>query len=1114
MKKIKGLHYPISRVARRRFSFAEAFSFTSGKGKAQQLSRILAANINNHIKQNAPSEITVKASYIYSLGLMHTIFKTIIHEYRKSVDSSSSDSSDSSNFLKKKLKTKRIDENFQEFIIQFPVSKVYKKEISEKEYHTELQKSNSEDVLITDMLLVWVLNRNPVFKPYRSLFSENYLQEKAEFELIVTNLYHFCETVKGKNLFADNMVDLLLEPSRKYPDSLIDQLKFLKEKYRSILGDLLKDLLLSFDLIKEEEKIFFPGPGTIHELDYSGIPDEERFSTDLFWMPRVILIAKNALVWMDQLSKQYSQEIKTLDQIPEEEFQTLSRRGFTSLWLIGLWERSEASKQIKISCGNPEAAASAYSLYDYQIAEEIGGWQALHTLRDKAEKHGIKLASDMVPNHTGIVSDWVYNHPERYIQSSHPPFPEYSYESQNLSQHSDIGIYLEDHYYQQSDAAVTFKRVDFRNGETTYMYHGNDGTHMPWNDTAQLDFLNPETREAVIQTILHVAANFQIIRFDAAMTLAKKHIQRLWFPEPGHGGDIPSRSDFSLSNREFHKRIPREFWKDVVDRIHKELPNTLLIAEAFWMMEGYFVRNLGMHRVYNSAFMHMMKNEDNEKYKHTIKNTLEYDPQILKRFVNFMNNPDEETALEQFGNGDKYIGVCTAMITMPGLPMFGHGQVEGLSEKYGMEYRKAYKDEYPNGELITRHENEIFPLMKKRYLFAEVENFLLFDLNSANGINHNVFAYSNKFDDEKALVFFNNNYYSAKGTINHSTGFLNKESGSMESSTLASSFFISNEPAAFCIFKEVKSGISYIQRSSFLNDTGFYTELNGYETKIFMDFKVVKDDDQNSYETLFNMFGNSGLKDLNRELDIIRLKPLYQNLEKIILECADKNSFKEMCSFMISKIPELISLYKQNKNTSQKIEEKITSFAGVFTNLLESEYLKNPVADYLQRGFSLYSDAMKILPVLLFINISAELCSEETQSFFNSHLLDEFLQQTVLKLEINTLNYKKLPQLFSSAFHLTKALNKNSAQEFNTVLSSDSFAGFIEVHEYEETVWYKGDQFDLLLFWISVCTIFEQNFNSSLEFTPETLLEFLDNANKKRYQSEYKYNTLLNLIKT
>jgi hypothetical protein len=65
-----------------------------------------------------------------------------------------------------------------------------------------------------------------------------------------------------------------------------------------------------------------------------------------------------------------------------------------------------------------------------------------------------------------------------------------------------------------------------------------------------------------------------------------------------------------------------------------------------------------MHRVYNSAFMHMLRDEDNAKYRMAIKNTLEFDPQILKRYVNFMNNPDEKTAVEQFGKGDKYFGIC------------------------------------------------------------------------------------------------------------------------------------------------------------------------------------------------------------------------------------------------------------------------------------------------------------------------------------------------------------------------------------------------------------------------------------------------------------------------
>ncbi len=309
----------------------------------------------------------------------------------------------------------------------------------------------------------------------------------------------------------------------------------------------------------------------------------------------------------------------------------------------------------------------------------------------------------MVPNHMGIDSRWVIEHPEWFLSLPEPPFPAYSYTGADLSSDPRVGIVLEDHYWDDSDAAVVFKRFDRETGDERYVYHGNDGTSFPWNDTAQLDFLDPAVREQVIRIILDVARRFPIIRFDAAMVLAKKHIERLWWPEPGSAGGIPSRAEHAIPKAEFDRRMPYEFWREVVDRVAVEVPDTLLLAEAFWLLEGYFVRTLGMHRVYNSAFMHMLRDEDGAGYRKVIKETIEFDPEILKRYVNFMSNPDEKTALEQFGKGDKYFGVATVLATLPGLPMLGHGQVQGFGEKYGMEFRRATLDERPDPWLVERH---------------------------------------------------------------------------------------------------------------------------------------------------------------------------------------------------------------------------------------------------------------------------------------------------------------------------------------------------------------------------------------------------------------------------
>ena len=81
------------------------------------------------------------------------------------------------------------------------------------------------------------------------------------------------------------------------------------------------------------------------------------------WKNELVLIAKNTFVWLFQLSQKYNKTISTLDQIPIEELQQLKELGITGIWLIGIWERSPASKTIKTLYGFTHAAASAYSIY-------------------------------------------------------------------------------------------------------------------------------------------------------------------------------------------------------------------------------------------------------------------------------------------------------------------------------------------------------------------------------------------------------------------------------------------------------------------------------------------------------------------------------------------------------------------------------------------------------------------------------------------------------------------------------------------------------------------------------------------------------------------------------
>jgi hypothetical protein len=790
------------------------------------------------------------------------------------------------------------------FTERFPPVSVYRGELSAADWlagagasgrpDPELARTRREQAL-EEILLLRLANENPAFGPFRFLFDESVLAApgSAEAETYAAAIGAATRRFAALPFFGpegQDLVTMLRSPAKAAPYSLPGQLEYIKAHWGLLLGDRLLRLLGGLDLIREEERPRFPGPGPTRAYVYSGMEREyERFTQDRDWMPHVVMMAKSTLVWLFQLSATYGRDIRTLDAIPDEELDTLASRGFNALWLIGLWERSPASAEIKRRCGNPEAAPSAYSLFDYEIAAELGGWAALERLREKCGFRGLRLAADMVPNHVGLDSAWVRDRPELLMSSDTCPFPGYEFSGGDLSGDGRVDVRIEEGYYDRTDAAVVFRRVDRATGRATYVYHGNDGTGMPWNDTAQIDFLKPAARDAVKERILHVARNFPIIRFDAAMILARRHFRRLWYPEPGSGGDIPSRAEHAMGAEDFDRAMPQEFWREVVDMCAHEAPDTLLLAEAFWMMEGYFVRTLGMHRVYNSAFMNMLKREENAKYRETIRNTQEFDKDILKRFVNFMNNPDEETAVAQFGSGDKYFGVCTMMATMPGLPMFGHGQLEGFTEKYGMEYRRAYKDERPDAGLLARHEREIFPLLKRRRIFAEVENFLLYDLVAQDGsVNENVFAYSNGAGGERALVVYNNAYARARGRIRVSCSYAEKlpgggkRQGRKSLAEAVGLFGGARGRERFLVMREQRSDLWYLRSSREITEAGLEVILEGYQCQVFLDIFEVEDDERGLYRAVHDALGGAGTPDLAAAVQDIALAELYAALAALV----------------------------------------------------------------------------------------------------------------------------------------------------------------------------------------------------------------------------------------
>jgi glycosidase len=1145
----RGFH--VSGDARDLYQFELDLFAQNGKANINDFhaARTFAQQMNQRRDLLAFPEQAVRAGQINAVALIHGISQYVFRQYYRQIDPNLLHHALDS--LDEHFGQDVVDDALTEFIGNFPPTPVYIREIETEKYLVGISDhTTNRELMLEELLLLWVSNANPAFSAFFELFGDDVLEQGTIYPKLVNELYQFFQSYTDQEsdiTGGENIIDVLLAPARAAPHSLEGQLSFILSRWSTFIGSYVYRLLRGMDLMKEEEfKIGFGGPGPIPLPVYDPAMFEleaERFTPDREWMPNLVLIAKNAYVWLDQLSKKYKRPISRLDQIPDEELDMLARWGFTGLWLIGLWERSKASKTVKQLCGNPDAVASAYSLFDYQIAEALGGEAACHSLQERAWQRGIRIASDMVPNHVGIDGKWVIEHPEWFVSLPYSPFPSYTFNGIDLSWDQRVGIYLEDHYYDRTDAAVVFKRVDRWTGDTRFIYHGNDGTSMPWNDTAQLNYLNPEVREAMIQLILRIARQFPVIRFDAAMTLVKRHYHRLWFPEPGSGGAIPSRAEHGLTKAQFDAAMPEEFWRELVDRAAIEAPDTLLLAEAFWLMEGYFVRSLGMHRVYNSAFMNILRDEENAKYRSIMKNTLEFDPEILRRYVNFMNNPDERTAVDQFGKGDKYFGICALLVTMPGLPMFGHGQVEGFAEKYGMEYQRAYWDEQPDQYLIQRHEREIFPLMRKRYLFAGVEQFLLFDFFATDGqVNENVFAYSNRVGEERALVVYHNRFASASGWIRTSTSYLVKtgqgDERKLVQRTLGEGLGLSADENAFVIFRDSIAGLEYIRSSKELYEQGLYIELGAYQYHVFFDFRTVRDDATAQYRQLTNYLTGRGVPNINDALQELFVQPILAPFREIV----NADVFRRLIEAQVTKETLNVdnALLDEIEAKTTRLLDTIQKFLAQAENSEKTVVIAQRLRNQLQTALQLTTPNHPLLSKAmgsknastfqsslagdeaiwgglfgwLFVHALGEIrdtkdSAQQSRSWVDEWLLGRTLVTTLREIGIDESIAGSLLALlkFSTSLQnlLAGSVDEQASVFLNTLLQNIDAQHYLRINRYQDILWFDKEAFERLTHWLLVMVLVapqESNLDKRLEARHKIVQHLQKAASTSSYQVE------------
>jgi len=211
--------------------------------------------------------------------------------------------------------------------------------------------------------------------------------------------------------------------------------------------------------------------------------------------------------------------------------------------------------------------------------------------------------------------------------------------------------------------------------------------------------------------------------------------------------------------------------------------------------------------------------------------------------------------------------------------MFGHGQIEGFTEKYGMEYQRPRYDETPDPWLVERHEREIAPLLQRRWLFAESGNFLLYDFFLDSGsVDENVFAYSNRNGDERALVVYNNHYGETHGTIHISAAYADKGAGQLRQQRIREGLGLSDNSAAILAWRDSLTGLEYLRRAGDLAQHGLTFDLHAYQCHVYLDWRELYSTADQPWDRLCDQLKGRGVESLEDALAKLELQPVHDAL--------------------------------------------------------------------------------------------------------------------------------------------------------------------------------------------------------------------------------------------
>jgi hypothetical protein len=351
------------------------------------------------------------------------------------------------------------------------------------------------------------------------------------------------------------------------------------------------------------------------------------------WPKHPFVYEINTWTWLADLSRRHGRPV-TLATVPAADWDALVALAVDAVWLMGVWERSPAGRQVAL--GNEglvadfrralpdlepaDVVGSPYCVRRYVVDERVGGPEGLASARAMLRQRGVRLLLDFVPNHVAPDHPWVSEHPDYFIRGTGDDL------------RSDPASFLEA-------------------GGNVFAC-GRDPYFPAWPDVLQVNAFGPGLRQAAIDTLASIAGQCDGVRCDMAMLLLNAVFERTW---AGRAGATPAV----------------EYWREIIPAIKARWPEFLLVAEAYWDLE-WELQQQGFDYCYDKRLYDRLEHGNAEGVRLHLLAGLDYQ----QRLVRFIESHDEPRAAATFSPAKGRAAALVAL-TLPGARLLHEGQPEG-----------------------------------------------------------------------------------------------------------------------------------------------------------------------------------------------------------------------------------------------------------------------------------------------------------------------------------------------------------------------------------------------------------------------------------------------------